>query len=320
MKTLIESRHARIFEATHPLPGSVPRDSFRPLNVPERFDRLALLDFLDRFHPHYGREHWEALCAEGRILCKGIPVGGNRIVRGGEQFEQLLPRAVEPDVNADIRILHEDGALVVARKPAPLPMHPCGRFSRNTLSSILDRVYSPREPLLIHRLDANTSGLVVFGLERGPADLVRRQFERREVKKAYLARVHGRPPAEEFASDTRISESPCEAGARLPDPKGLEARTEFRLVADLGDGTALVEACPITGRTNQIRLHLWDLGHAIVGDPVYLSDGKMGRTQTLSVGDPPLCLHAIRIELTHPATGERVAFEDERPGWAAVGE
>jgi UPF0176 protein len=318
MKTPIESRHARIFEVTHPLPGSLPRDSFRPLNVPERFDRLTLLDFLDAFHPHYGREYWGMLCAEGRILCKRIPVRADRVVRGGEQFEQLLLQTVEPDVNADIRILYEDESIVVVRKPAPLPMHPCGRFNRNTLSSILDQVYSPRKPLLIHRLDANTSGLVVLGLERSPADLVRQQFERREVKKVYLARVHGRPESEAFASDTRISESPCEAGARLPDPKGLEARTEFRLVADLGDETALVEARPITGRTNQIRLHLWDLGHAIVGDPVYLSDGKMGRTQTLSVGDPPLCLHAIRIELTHPATGERVAFEDERPGWSVI--
>lgn len=311
-----ESRHARIFEVTHPLPGSEPLDQFRPLNVPERFDRFTLLDFLDGYHSHYGRAHWERLCTEGRILCKRVPLKADRIVRGGEQFEQLLPQTIEPDVNSDIRIHFEDESLVVVRKPAPLPMHPCGRFSRNTLISILERVYSPHKLFLIHRLDANTSGLVVFGRDKRAANRVQQQFERREVKKTYLARVHGSPRISEFVSETRISESPCEAGARFPDPNGLEAKTEFRLLEVFGDGTSLVEARPLTGRTNQIRLHLWDCGHAIVGDPVYLPKGEMGRMQTIAVGDPPLCLHAIRLEFTHPETGAWAVFEDDRPEWA----
>jgi 23S rRNA-/tRNA-specific pseudouridylate synthase len=81
------------------------------------------------------------------------------------------------------------------------------------------------------------------------------------------------------------------------------------------DGTALLEARPITGRTNQIRIHLWQLGFPIVGDQVYLPGGKKGDTQTLDVADAPMCLHAQRISFTHPLSKERVTFQSEAPAW-----
>lgn len=82
-------------------------------------------------------------------------------------------------------------------------------------------------------------------------------------------------------------------------------------------GTALVEARPITGHTNQIRIHLWHLGFPIIGDAAYLADGEIGETQTLAVGDSPLCLHAWKITFQHPLTKEHVTFEAERPQWTA---
>ena len=82
------------------------------------------------------------------------------------------------------------------------------------------------------------------------------------------------------------------------------------------DGTTLVEARPVTGRTNQIRIHLWDVGYPIVGDLLYLPDKRTDTSRTLVPGEPPMCLHSRRIEFNHPLTGERIAFEAPVPAWA----
>ncbi|MGH2549834.1 MAG: pseudouridine synthase, partial [Thermomicrobiales bacterium] len=103
-------------------------------------------------------------------------------------------------------------------------------------------------------------------------------------------------------------------GGRDVDPEGLAARTDFRVLRRDPDGTALLEVRPRTGRTNQIRVHLWELGWPIVGDTAYLADQKMGETQTIEVDAPPLCLHAWRLTFDHPLTEERVAFEAP-PTW-----
>ncbi|WP_256199412.1 pseudouridine synthase [Verrucomicrobium spinosum] len=97
---------------------------------------------------------------------------------------------------------------------------------------------------------------------------------------------------------------------------GQSARTDFVVLSRDGDGTSLLEARPLTGRTNQIRLHLAHLGHNIVGDPTYLQGGGLGDTQTLELGSPPMCLHAWKLGFKHPLTGERLAFETPLPDWA----
>ena len=109
---------------------------------------------------------------------------------------------------------------------------------------------------------------------------------------------------------------PGAGGARLPDEYGAPASTRFRLQSVLDDGTSLLEVEPLTGRTNQIRAHLWKLALPIVGDPIYLPDGQLGNAQTLSVADPPLCLHAAEIEFMHPLRGERVIYATAAPAWA----
>ncbi len=315
MAAAIAGRHAAIRALCDPLPGSVPYDNARPLNVPLRFDQMTLLDFLDAFHPQVGREAWRAACAAGAIVDRQGPVGEDRIVRAGERFDHLQPATVEPDVNADIQILHEDDALVVVNKPAPLPMHPSGRFHRNTLDYILNRVYEPLRLRAAHRLDANTSGVVIFSRTRQIAARVQPQFESGDVAKIYVARIAGHPCDDHFVATVPISASPSRTGARLPDVSGSPARTEFRVLRRDEDGTALLDVHPLTGRTNQIRVHLWDLGMPVVGDPVYLSGRKLGDTQTVTTSCTPLCLHAWTVALQHPFTNERVEFETPLPAW-----
>jgi 23S rRNA-/tRNA-specific pseudouridylate synthase len=107
-----------------------------------------------------------------------------------------------------------------------------------------------------------------------------------------------------------------ELGGRAVDDQGLAARTEFRLLQEFNDGTSLVEARTITGRTNQIRVHLQHLGMPICGEQAYLPNHQLGEAQTHHIADPPLCLHALRISLVHPLTQQRVTFECPAPSWS----
>ena len=245
------------------------------------------------------------------------PVSAEYVVRAGERYLHLQPATIEPDVNVAIRILHEDEAILVIHKPAPLPMHPSGRFNRNTLQHILAAVYAPQSPRPAHRLDANTTGIVVFARTKYFAGLLQPQFARGEVEKLYLARVQGHPPEDRFTSTAPISDVPGVLGSReIDEVAGLPAQTNFRVLERSADGTALLEVVPLTGRTNQIRVHLWQLGWPICGDPVYLVGQRVGDTQTHAVDASPLCLLARRITFQHPLTRARVTFEAERPEWA----
>jgi UPF0176 protein len=244
-------------------------------------------------------------------------VAWNQIVRAGERYLHVLPQTREPEVSTDIRILHEDEAIIVLNKPAPLPMHPCGRFNRNTLQNILHNVYAPQSPRPAHRLDANTTGLVVMSRTRHFAGQLQPQFARGEVEKVYLVRVQGSPAWDQYTCELPISDAPGETGTREVDAaNGLESRTEFAVRQRFEDGTTLLEARPLTGRTNQIRVHLWELGFPVCGDAVYLPNRQRGDTQTLSLKAEPLCLHAWRLAFTHPLTKERVTFETELPVWS----
>ena len=316
MAELLTERQSKLLQVATPLPGAEAYVNHRPLNVPQRCDGFTVLDFLDHLHPHKGREFWQLACREGRMHHKRAPIAADTIVRAGQRLVHVLPGTVEPDVNAEIRFLYEDAAIIVIEKPAPLPMHPCGRFNRNTVSYLLERVYEPIAPRAAHRLDANTSGLVVLTKTRRLASLVQSQFERGEVEKIYLARVHGHPEPNEFECEARIASAPTQAGGRAIDPAGLSAETRFEVVARQTDGSTVIIARPLTGRTNQIRLHLWHLGFPICGDTIYLPDRKLGQRQTRDIDGKPLCLHAHRIAFTHPRTRERIEFESTTPPWS----
>ena len=315
----IEARHAAIRRVTDPLPGSIAYDNFRPISVPTDCEGATLLQFLRRVLKHIPASEWIALCNQGLMHDRSRqPVAPDHLVHAGERYFQKLPATVEPLFNANIEILHEDEAIIVLNKPAPLPMHPGGRFNRNTLQNILEEVYYPQKPRPAHRLDANTTGLVLFTRTRHFASKLQPQFARGEVVKTYLAKIIGATVEDHFTCDAPISAEPGEAGTRDIDlADGLPSRTEFRVLQRNPDNTALIEARPITGRTNQIRAHLWQLGLPIIGDPVYLSQGEISRdTQTLDIASSPLQLHAWKFEFLHPLSNQRVSFEAPAPAWA----
>jgi len=146
---------------------------------------------------------------------------------------------------------------------------------------------------------------------------MQRQFIDGLVDKRYLVRVTGHPAHDAFFSDSPISAEPQVLGTHAVDEvDGQPSRTDFTVLERSPDGTALLEAVLGTGRTNQIRIHLWHLGHPVVGDPAYLPGGLLGDTQTLDTDAPPLQLHAWKLSFKHPRTGEPMHFETGRPDWA----
>jgi len=315
MELLLEQRSEQLQQAITPLPGSVPYDNVRPISVPLRCDRMELLDFLEEMNTRLSRQQWQEVCQKGQLVCNDKPVAPGTIVRSGQRLKHLIPATIEPDVNAQIEILYEDEALVVVNKPAPLPMHPCGRFNRNSLIYLLQLVYSRLRLRPAHRLDADTSGIVVLSKTRRIARQLQLQFKTCAVQKTYLARVQGLPSRSEFDCQVPISASPGENGIRFPDREGQSARTRCRVVRTNDDGTTLVEARPQTGRTNQIRIHLWLLGLPIVGDSIYLPAQQFRPAETGTPDDELLCLHASAIEIAHPTTGAPLRIETTTPAW-----
>jgi RluA family pseudouridine synthase len=261
----LSGRHAAILRAVTPLPGSRARNHFKPLNIPGDCDGLPLLNALGKMVPSVAAAEWQAEFAQGRIVSwEHTKVPDTLIVRAGERYRHLFPNVIEPDVNGTLEILHEDEALIVVNKPAPLPMHAGGRFFLNTLQHILCVAYHPETLHPAHRLDANTTGLVLVARTRLFAAHLQSQFAQGQVEKGYLARVVGELPAADFHCDAAISASPGQRCSRTVDlASGQAARTEFRVLRRFADGTSLVAARPLTGRTNQIRVHLWHLGFGV---------------------------------------------------------
>ncbi len=314
----LADHRARLKQVTTPLPGRTPEDNLRPLKIHARHEGLNLIDFLCDVFPHIPAQQWLPCFSEEAILDSNChPVKPSHRVHPGELYLTRERLQVEPDVNSEITILHEDPALIVLDKPAPLPMHPSGRFNRNTLQFFLYEVYAPQKPRPAHRLDANTTGVAVFTRTATFARLLQPQFERGEVRKEYLARVIGHPPTDQFQCNAPIATTTGRKGSRVVDAdSGVDALTEFEVIERLPDGTTLLRVIPHTGRTNQIRIHLWHLGWPISGDSMYRPDWQLGDVQTLSVEDAPLCLHCYRMTFRHPQSRSPVTFEAPAPAWA----
>ena len=301
----LELRQQALERVSRPLPGSRPAENQVPLHIPARCQGMRLREALSQLFPQV--KDWTNLRD-----ANGQEVDWDRPVYGGERYLRIHQAQVEPEVCPDIRILHMDEAILLLNKPAPLPMHPCGRFARNTLRHLLELAFAPEVPRPAHRLDANTTGLLVCARNHHFARRLQSQFSQGRVEKHYLARVHGHPGQDEFEVDLPVSSQAGEGGLREAG-HGLAARTLFRVRERREDGTSLVEARPLTGRTNQIRLHLWSLGHPVLGDPSYLPGGLQSQRQTLTMLDPPMCLHSWKICLRHPLTGEPFQFECHPP-------
>jgi 23S rRNA pseudouridine1911/1915/1917 synthase len=207
-------------------------------------------------------------------------------------------------------VVYEDAALVVVNKPAglsvhPGPGHPDGTLVNGLLAHIPDLggIGGELRPGIVHRLDKDTSGLLVVAKTAQAHATLVEAFAEREVAKTYLAIVRGRPELGEGMIDAPLARDPVHRQRMAIVEGGRPARTAFRVVAE-GGGWSLVEARPETGRTHQIRVHMASIGHPIVGDALY------GRREE---GVARQMLHAWRLSFRHPTSGEEMRLEAALP-------
>lgn len=290
--------------------GCIPYENRRWVSISQRVAGLPLIEALCQSMPGYGREVWLNDLAEGHVQCPRRnyqPASAQEIVQEGARFLHCQPGTVEPPVSDAIDLVDEDEALVVVNKGAPLPVHPSGRYSRNTLLSILQEAYQPEKLRPCHRLDMNTTGLVVFARRYNYAQDVQQQFAEGTVEKVYRVEVEGVVEWDTHVCREAISKEALPSGGRRLDPAGQHAETIFTVLERHSHSTTL-EAKLITGRTHQIRLHLASLGHPVMNDPLYLPGGSTRSQPDEDRMQSPMQLHCYKMALLHPVTEQRVEW------------
>ncbi len=296
------------------------------LRVPLEYEGWRLDHFLKRRIRRMSRTKIQSIIASQVRLPDGRPARASTSVRGGELIILDRPAPKEPPVPRHFGVLAEDDTFLAIDKPAGLPIHTTAKFWKNTLCAVLRERY-PDEPMQVcHRLDRETSGVLLVARVPDAASFLKRAFARRAVDKTYLALVHGLPPAEgRIDLPIKLLDTPTHlmmGVARDHDKDGLPSVTAYRVVRVFARH-ALVEASPHTGRQHQIRVHLAALGHPIVGDKLYRTGEKAfmaycdgGMTPELLEafdGLPRHALHAHRLTFPHARTGERVTVESPLP-------
>jgi len=291
--------------------------------VPGELEGQRLDRFLEWRIPRLTRERAREIVVACARTSEGAPRAPWERLRAGEIVRLVRERFREPDAPRIFGVLHQDDALMIVDKPAGLPVHPSATYHRNTLTALMRDRFGEGGPHIAHRLDKETSGIVACA-PPGPFEVrLKKQFEARTVGKVYLAIVRG-----VITDDTRRIELPMRratSGLHMcmeTHPDGAEAITDLEVVERRRD-RSLVRLTPKTGRQHQLRVHMAAIGHPILGDKLYgpgaqdvfLTVIEQGMTDALRavLGHARHALHAHRIDLDHPQTGERVSFESPLP-------
>ena len=292
----------------------------RTLELFADHDGERLDAFLARRCGHeLSRSSAHRLIAEGLVTVNGAPSKPSHRLRHGDDIVVILPppevMALEPEA-IPLRIVYQDENVIVVDKPAGLTVHPAAGHPRGTLVNALlticpelANIKGTLRPGIVHRLDKDTSGLLVVAKNEAAQASLAGQLKEREVHKVYLALVRGRVEPPQGVIDAPIGRHPRRRQRMAVLEGGRAAQTRYRvrefLHDDAGVTYSLVEAEPLTGRTHQIRVHFASIGHPVVGDRLY------GKASAL-VGRQ--FLHAWRLGFRLPASGRYQEFESPLPG------
>jgi 23S rRNA pseudouridine1911/1915/1917 synthase len=288
----------------------------------------TIVRFLSHRFKYHTPERWTKRVNDGQVLVNGERVAPDETVNKCDLVTYTIFHT-EPEVDLRCDIVYEDDHLLAVSKSGNIPVHACGVYIRNTLIGNLKNIHGENLNLA-HRLDRETSGLTLLTKDPGTARVMGKMFADGAVDKVYAAVTHGRVRERAFEVDAPIGKTleevtprpeaipgsdlaqdlPRFVSRRRVDPdKGKPALTRFEVEKYLGECT-LLRAVPLSGRTNQIRVHLHHAGHPIVGDKVYRpvqaaeADGLIDRH----------ALHCRELRFTHPVTGRPLRLSAPYPG------
>lgn len=296
---------------------ATPDGQFRRLgpaiNQDGRGDRLD--GYVAKKFPFLTRGGWQHRIHSGCLRVNSVRVDPSYRLMNGDQLSFFHPPAVEPEVDRGIAEVWRDGEVMAVFKPGNLPMHENGPYRFNTFACLVHEVFGP-EWAAVHRLDRETSGLVLCAATPAARKKLSVAWAAREMHKEYLAIVSGRTATDSWVESGPIGDL---TDSRIRIKKwvvadGLDAETAFETV-DRTAQHSLVRAIPKTGRTNQIRIHAAFAGHHLVGDKLYHPDEQVfldyfeqGNTPDVQrrAGFQRLCLHAGLLRFDHPFNGTKI--------------
>jgi 23S rRNA pseudouridine1911/1915/1917 synthase len=299
------------------------QDKHFSIRISERDQGIRLDQFLSGTDLSLSRSQAKKLIDKGTILLNQRHTKPSARLKSNDIVSGAIPRpeplSLKPEL-LPLTILYEDSSVIVIDKPAGIVVHPAHGNPSGTLVNAL--LYHCKDltgingflrPGIVHRLDKDTSGVMVVAMNDHAYQHLTKQFKNRTIEKTYLAIAYGKFYQEEGVIDSAIGRHPSQRKRMSTRTKrGREAITRWK-VAERLDGFTLLEISPQTGRTHQIRVHLSSMGHPLLGDPLY---GRKGRPGTIH--DPMLkgglkrmdrqALHAYRLRFVHPETGKKVEF------------
>lgn len=299
-------------------------DTYRRLGPPIQLESQGerIDAYLARCFPFLSRSGWLKRIEDGTLLVNRRTLKKAARLKVGDQLLMHAPKVAEPPVDRNVRVLWQQGPVMAVFKPGNLPMHENGPYRLNTFTAIVWEELG-REWSAVHRLDRETSGIVLCGATPEVRSKLARDFQSRQMRKEYLAIVRGVPETPKWIADGPIGDL-AQSAIRIKKwvvPGGLPSMTEFEVEAT-APGACLLRARPLTGRTNQIRIHSAHAGHVLFGDKLYHDDEAVfleyfekGLTPNVirRTGFPRLCLHAASLEFMHPETKQYELVECDMP-------
>ncbi len=315
-----------------PPPGDPTSETLR-MTVDPRAQGWRVDHFLSRLYPNFSRVSFQRAIENGAVLVNGATVKMSRRLKENDELEYRLPavnhHTIEPE-DIPLDVMYDDDSLIVINKAANMIVHPGRGNYHGTLAGALQFHFDKLSDIagklragIVHRLDRDTSGVLVVAKDNQIHHHLSKQFEERSVEKEYRAIVWGEVQFDRDYIETHVRVSQRNRERMMVCPPGGNSRhaATFYEVIERFRGFSFMRLCPQTGRTHQLRVHMHHLGHPIVADRLYEGHSALELSDLIDLppeAENPVfidrqALHAYKLSFDHPVTGARLSFEAPLP-------